>query len=143
MKFAISAGVLFLFTFSIEAGTFLETFEDRDLEEWRELNMHNVARGSWKIIDGELEAISRRETTHLLVIGDETWRDYIIEVDVKPLKKQGPGNIAIAARIQGTWLVYCVVGDQPFLGFESGLRVSLAIFTRIDLFSSALNRAHF
>ena len=120
MNRAIFAAGLFLLTTSIWAGKFSETFDNAKLKEWQELKRHNVAPGSWKIIDGELHAISRRETTHLLTIGDETWRDYIIEVDVKPLKKHGPGNIWIAARIQGAWLVSCVIGDRPFLGLESG-----------------------
>ena len=43
----------------------------------------------------------------LLTIGDETWRDYTIEFDVKPLDKPGPSNIAIAARIKGSWVAWC------------------------------------
>ncbi len=111
--------MLFLFTFSVWGGEFLETFDDGDLKSWQELVQHNAAPGSWKVINGELHAISPGEATRLLTIGDEAWRDYIVEFDVRPLKKHGPGNIAIAARIHGTWLMSWMVGDLPFLGLKS------------------------
>ena len=50
------------------------------------------------------------------------WQDYNIEFDVKPLIKHGDGNIAIAARINQTWGVVCVIGDLPFPEPESMAR---------------------
>ena len=105
------------------AGTFLETFNDGDLEGWQELVQLNNAPGSWEIINDELHAVSHEAFKHLLTTGDDTWEDYTFEFDVKPLKKHGRGAIAIAARIKGSALFYCSVADpvifdnkDPLLG---------------------------
>ncbi len=106
---------IFLFTFSGWTGTFVETFDDNgDIEKWQELIIPGAEPGSWKIIDGELHATSPEGFTRFLVTGDERWQDYVIEVDVKPLEKHGLGNIAIAARVKGTWAVGGAIGDLPF-----------------------------
>ena len=76
--------------------------------------MGKARPGSWKIVNGELHAVSPDEWTRLLTIGNETWTDYTVEFDVKPLKNPGRGNITIAARIQGDWAVWCFIGDHPF-----------------------------
>ena len=107
----IGLGVFFLAFFAL-AGTFLDTFDDGKLVDWQELVMFGIDDpGSWEIIDGHLHAISRG-VTRLLTIGDETWQDYDIEVDVKPIKRHGPGRVAVAARIKETSGVVCVVGDR-------------------------------
>ena len=122
MKRVMIASMIFLFTFSAGAGVFRENFDNRNLDAWQELiltqdflfiDVEDPPPGSWEIVDGELHAVSPDESTRLLTIGDETWRDYTIEFDVKPLGKSGPSNIAIAARIQGSWVVWCLIGDLP------------------------------
>ena len=111
MKSIIVVVVLSLLaSFSVGAGTFIETFDDGDLEGWQELNVHDVVPASWEIIDGELQGINP-EAAGFLITGDETWQDYSIEVDVKPLEKRGPGFIGIAARVKGTWAVWCEITD--------------------------------
>ena len=123
MKSVTIVVVLFLLPFSVLAGTFLETFDDGDLEGWQELVQLNNAPGVWEIVNDELEAVSRETFVRLLTTGDETWEDYTVELDVKPLKKHGIGNISIAARVKGTWIVSCSVEDpvvivdgKPLLG---------------------------
>ncbi len=106
----VVAVLLLLSSFSVGAGTFIETFDDGDLEDWQELNRHDAVLGSWEIIDGELQGINP-EAAGFLITGDETWQDYSIEVDVKPLEKRGPGFIGIAARVKGTWAVWCRITD--------------------------------
>lgn len=117
---------IFLFTFSAGAGTFLETFDDGELGEWQELVFFGAeVPGPWKIVDGELQFLLNQDDgglTRLLTIGDELWQDYDIEFDVRPLKKHGIGNIAIAARIKGTWGVVCTIGDLPMPEPESMVR---------------------
>ena len=113
MKLAMIASMIFLFTFSAMAGVFQEDF-DNNFGVWKELLMRNAVPGSWKIVKGELHAVSPDGWTRLLTVGDETWRDYTIEFDVKPLKKPGRGNITIAARINGDWAVWCFIGTHPF-----------------------------
>ena len=60
MKFVSIVAILFLFTSSVWAGRFVETFNDGDLEGWHELLVPGAEPGSWEIIDGELHAISLR-----------------------------------------------------------------------------------
>ena len=111
MKFTHIIVLLFFLPFSAWSGTFLETFDDGDLEGWQELNVHDAVPGSWEILDGELEAINPGGSARFLTTGGETWQGYSIQVDVKPLKKLGPGQIAIAARIKGTWVFWCRITD--------------------------------
>ena len=116
MKSTIIVVVLFLLPFPAVAGTFVETFDDQDLGEWQELIRNDAAPGSWEVVNRELQAISPDSWTRLLTIGDKRWRNYTIEVKVKPLEKHGPGNIVIAARIKETQLMFCEIGDQLFPG---------------------------
>ena len=115
MKFMCIVTVLFLLPSSGWSGTFLETFDGKKLDGWQELVQLKEAPGSWEIINDELHAVSPDPAMRLLTTGDETWEDYTIEFDVKPLKKHGIGGIAIAARVQETWLVYCQIHDPVIL----------------------------
>ena len=115
MKSVTIVVIFTLLPFSALAGTFLETFGGKELEGWEELVQLNKAPGSWEIIDGELHAVSRETFVRLLTTGDNTWRDYTVEFDVKPLNKHGIGAISIAARVQRTWLVHCSVEDPVLL----------------------------
>ena len=112
MKFILITAVLFLLPFAVLAGTFLETFNNGDMEEWQELVQLNNAPGSWEIIDDELHAVSHETFIRFLTTGDDAWENYTLEFDVKPLKKHGIGVIAIAARIKETWVVYCSIEDR-------------------------------
>ena len=102
--------ILFLLSFSVWAGRFVETFDD-DLADWQELNVHDAVPGSWEIIDAELEMTNPGGGARFFTTGDETWQDYSIEVNVKPLEKRGPGNIGILARVKGNRAVWCLVSD--------------------------------
>ena len=119
--------IAFFLTVSAWAGTFVETFDDNgDLEKWQELIRFGLdSPGPWNIVDGELQYILDFDDgglTRLLTTGDEMWQDYSIEFDVKPLRKHGEANIAIAARISQTWGVVCTIGDLPFPEPESMAR---------------------
>lgn len=111
MKFAIIVDTFFFFAFSALGGTFSETFTEGNLADWRELNAHDAVLSSWEISDGELEGINHGGGAHFLITGNQIWQDYNIQVDVKPLKKHGPGNIMIAARVGGSWAVSCEITD--------------------------------
>ena len=113
MKLGLMGLAIFFIAFPAVAGTFLDTFDDGKLVDWQELVVLGFdAPCTWEIIDGELQAICDGNLTRLLTIGEETWEDYDIEFDVKPLERRGPGGVAVAARIKGTWGVVCEVGDQ-------------------------------
>ena len=121
MKFILITAVLFLLPFAASAGTFVETFDDKDLQDWQALTMVNLdaAQAAWEVLDGELQGISQASLVSLLTIGDKAWKDYIVEFDVKPIKKNGPGSIAIAARKKKTWIITCMIGDMEFPDPES------------------------
>ena len=108
--------LLFLLPFSALAGTFIETFDDGELEGWQELAHLNETAGSWNVINDELHAVSHEGFPHLLTMGDDTWEDYTLEFDVKPLRKHGRGAIAIAVRVKGSLLFYCSFADQVIFG---------------------------
>lgn len=114
MKSMIIVIILFLLPFSVWAGTFLETFDGKDLEGWQEL-WAIKGPAVWEVDDGELHAESREAYPHLLITGDSTWEDYTMEFDVKPLKKHGISGISIAARVDGKWLVYCSIFDPVII----------------------------
>ena len=84
----------YFFPFLVQAGTFLENFDDGVLEGWQDFFPHDVRpTGSWEIINSELRAKNKTGLLHSLTTEDETWRDYTIEFDVKPVKKhrtEGP-----------------------------------------------------
>ena len=119
---SIGLGV-FILTCSAWAGTFLETFDNGNMENWQELiilGLGPLVPRSWQIVDGHLQSLIKDDdrVTRLLTIGDEKWQDYDIEVDVKPLRKHGPAHIVIASRIHQdkkdrTWGVLCTIGDTP------------------------------
>ena len=122
MKLTRIVAVLLLLPLSGWAGTFIETFNDDDLEDWQELVQQNKKSGAWEVIDRELHATSVNGWIRLLTIGNKKWRNYTIEVDVKPLEKRGPASIVIAARIKGTRLVFCEIGDRLFPGWNTVCR---------------------
>ena len=111
--------LLFLLPFSASAGTFLETFDNGDLEGWQELVLLKEAPGSWVILNDELHAVSPDLVMRLLTIGDETWENYTVEFDVMPLTKHGRSAIAIAARVKGSVLFYCSFADIVVLGNDN------------------------
>ena len=115
MKFICIATVLFLLPFSGWSGTFLETFDGKNLDGWQELVQLREAPGSWVIVNDELHAVSPDPAMRLLTTGDETWENYTIEFDVKPLKKHGIRAIVIAARVNGTWVVSCQIANPVVL----------------------------
>lgn len=114
MKFALIVTLLFLLTLSVWAGTFLETFDGKELDGWQQIWV-DKGPAVWEIVDDELHAESREAYIHLLTTGDSTWKDYTMELDVKPLKKHGIGGITIAVRVDGTWLVHCSVSDPVII----------------------------
>ena len=114
MKSVVIVATLFLLPLSVWAGTFLETFDGKDLDGWQQI-WRDKGPAVWEIVDDELHAESREAYTHLLTTGDNTWEDYTMELDVKPVKKHGIGGIAIAVRVDGTWLVSCRIFDPVII----------------------------
>ena len=114
MKFTIWIVIgcaLFLGTLSASAGTFLETFDRRDLKDWEEVNERNSRDGEWRIVDGVLHAESKDDAIRMLVIKDAAWHDYEIEIDVMPLDRHGRGHIVLAARVNETYAIVFAIGN--------------------------------
>lgn len=120
MKFLISVTTLFLFLFSLSvlAGTFLDTFEDGNLDGWRELVPWDREPGSWKIVDGGLHGSVDDGYPRLFTTGDDTWKDYTVEFDVRPLKKHGRQTISIVARVQEKWFVQCRITEPEVVWID-------------------------
>lgn len=115
MKFTSIVVMFFFLSFSASAGTFIETFDDKDMKGWQELVELDKERGLWEVDNDELHAVSRETHLRLLTTGDDTWTDYTIEFDVKPEKKHGVGEITIAARVTDTYSVLCSIEDPVVL----------------------------
>ncbi|RKU24100.1 hypothetical protein C6503_01335 [Candidatus Poribacteria bacterium] len=111
MKSVMIVVTLFLLPLSVWAGTFLDTFEDGNLDGWREVVPWDREPGSWEIVDGGLHGSIHDGYPRLFTTGDDTWKDYTVEFDVRPLKKHGRPTIAIAARVQEKWWVRCSIID--------------------------------
>ena len=111
MKFLIIVTVLFVSPLSVFAGTFLATFEDGDLDGWQEVVPWDREPGSWEIVDGGLHGAGHDMYPRLFTTGDDTWIDYTVEFDVRPLKKHGRPTISIAARVKEKWSVRCGIID--------------------------------
>ncbi|MDE0687656.1 MAG: DUF1080 domain-containing protein [Candidatus Poribacteria bacterium] len=135
--------LLFLLPFAAIAGTFLETFDDSDLERWQELVVLNNAPGSWEIINDELHGVSHAGFLRLLTTSDDTWEDYTFEFEVKPLKKHGRGGIAIAARVKGSVLFYCSLADPVILGNKDPLLGSFLSCMKGDLHDAEFTVLYF
>lgn len=115
MKIALVVGGIFLFLLSVSAGTFVETFDGVGLDKWQGIPMLNfkIMPGTWEIIDGELQGIYHSPVMTFLAMENEKWRNYAIELEVKPLEKHGPGRIGIVARIKESVGLACTIGDSP------------------------------
>lgn len=122
MKLVIIGLTMFLLTLSALAGTFVEKFNGRNLDGWEQIIQIDFEANpdSWEIIDGELQGTNPGGLFRFLTMGDEKWRNYTIEVDVKPLQKHGTGSIGIASRIQGVGGIVSMIGDAPFPLHEDG-----------------------
>ena len=139
MRFTGILTLFFLLSLSATAGTLIETFDGKDMEEWRELVQLNNPPGLWEIVNGELEVVNREPSLHFFTTGNETWEDYTVEFDVKPIKKHGIGGIAIAARVKASWLVYCAIRDIVVLmGDKPAVHE-----TQIDCLSGDLHNVEF
>ena len=60
MKFLIIGTVLFVFPLSVLAGTFLETFDGKDLDAWQQIWV-DKGPAVWRVVDDELHAESRAD----------------------------------------------------------------------------------
>lgn len=115
MKSIIIIIGIFFFSPSGWTGVILETFGDENLDDWQEVTHQNLkVNASWEVIDGELHGFNHHPLIRLLTTKDETWQDYSIEFEVKPLIKVGAGSILIVARMRGNQGVMCMVGDMFF-----------------------------
>ena len=119
MKFVSIIALFFLLPLSVWAGTFLDTFEDGNLDGWRELVPWDREPGSWEIVGGGLHGTVDDGYPRLFTTGDDTWKDYTVEFDVRPLKRHGRQTISIAARVQEKWFVQCRI-TEPVVVLPGG-----------------------
>lgn len=120
IKSVMIVATLFFLTFSVWAGTFLDTFEDGNLDGWREVVPWDRVPGSWEIVEGGLHGVGEDISRRLFTTGNDTWTDYTVEFDVRLLKRRpGTPRISIAARVQEKWIVECVM-MEPVIVLPGG-----------------------
>lgn len=122
MKLLITVTAPLLFTLSVLAGTFLETFDGGDLDRWQELVPWDKEPGSWEVVDGGLQGAVHDGYLRLFTTGNDTWKDYAVEFDVRPLKKHGRPTLSIAARVMEKWFMHCRITD-PVVVLRDGANV--------------------
>ena len=145
MKFTtlIVACILFLLTLSLRAGTYVDTFDDRKLTDWKEVNVKDPRPGKWRVFNGELRADNKDDDIRLLVLKDVQWTNYDVELEVMPLEKPGRGHIVVAARVTETRAIVFTIGDvfwdAPFpivtgtiLDLETGNLDGLPLWFRLN-----------
>ena len=93
------------------AGTFLETFDNFNFQDWEEVTERNLPVVEWKLVNGELHAESKDNAIRMLVIKNAAWHDYEVEIDVMPLVRHGRGHIVLAARVNETHAVVFAIGN--------------------------------
>jgi len=84
MKYMMVGLTLFLLVMSSWAGTFMDDFEDGNMDEWASVS--TGAGGNWKIENGELILQSKSPGDFIVYTGKDTWKDYTIKVKLKPSK---------------------------------------------------------
>lgn len=107
----IVGSILFLFTLPVSAGTYVDTFDDRKLMDWKEINVKDSRHGKWRVFNGEVRAESQDDNIRLLVLKDVEWTNYEVELDVMPLKRHGEGHIVLAVRVTQTRAIVFTIGD--------------------------------
>ena len=103
----------------VEAGTLRDNFNDNDVKGWAEITVP-LNRGlpfkDWQVIDGELhiedqdDAIGRH-----LIIGKDSWKNYVFEIDIRLIKNWGRSNITLVARFKDNRSFVCTIGDEGVL----------------------------
>jgi len=88
---------ILVFAASAWTGTFMDNFEDGDLEDWRQFWPEGEM--IWEVVDGELECARLDQWSAELVTGGDFWTDYTIEFDLKLLEDHGPGDFGIIVRV--------------------------------------------
>ena len=120
MKSVSIIALLFLLPLSVWAGTFLDTFEDGNLDGWREVVPWDRVPGSWEIVEGGLHGVGEDISLRLFTTGNDTWKDYTVEFDVRLLKRRpGTPRISIAVRVQEKWIVECIM-MEPVIVLPGG-----------------------
>ena len=84
MKYMMVGLTLFLLVTSSWAGTFMDDFEDGNMDGWTPISFG--VGGTWKIENGELILQSESPGDFVVYTGKDTWKDYTIKVNLKVSK---------------------------------------------------------
>ncbi len=63
------------------SGTYVDTFEDRRLSDWKEINVNDSRPVNWKVSNGEVRVESKDSNTRILVLKDIEWTNYEVGVE--------------------------------------------------------------
>ena len=93
------------------SGIYVDTFENRRLSDWKDINVNDSRPVNWKVFNGEVRVESKDSDTRILVLKDTEWTNYEVELSVMPLKRHGQGHIVLASRVTSTRAIVFSIGD--------------------------------
>lgn len=107
MRLVIIVLLVFLLATSGWAGTLKDDFGDGNFEGWRIWKFGNQS-AKWFVKEGKLIGVSTRNCgiTSDMIIGDETWKNYEIEVQFKVEKTFIPRNCPDRGAVMGVGVHY-------------------------------------
>ena len=103
MRYILFASLLCLLAISAQAGTFVDDFEDGNLDGWGEVLNLGGGISEWKVEDGILTCRRPSDPSTFLLFGEKDWKNYTIEFDARMVEKLSNYHaIGMDLRLQNT-----------------------------------------
>ena len=98
-----------------QSGTLRDNFNDNNVDGWEEITVplnKKVPFKDWQVIDGELHIADQQDNVvRCLVVGKSKWKNYVLEVDVKPIQALGKNDINLVAHFKDNRSFVCTIGN--------------------------------
>ena len=105
----------FLAVIATQSGTLRDNFNDNNVDGWEEITVplnKKVSFKDWQVIDGELHIADQQDdVVRCLVVGKSKWKNYVLEVDVKPIQALGKNDINLVAHFKDNRSFVCTIGN--------------------------------
>ena len=105
----------FLALTTVIAGTLRDNFNDNNVEGWEEITVplnREFPFKDWQVIDGELHLTDQQDNVgRHLIIGKNSWKNYVLEIDVRLIKDLGESHISLVARFKDGRSFVCTIGN--------------------------------
>jgi hypothetical protein len=101
------ATIVLMIVSSTWAGTFVENFDDGNFDGW-EIYGGGIAGAEWRIENGVAIGKAARDWNTGLIFGEDDWRNYSIECDVKMVQKLTDlPSVGLGLRTTDNDVVWC------------------------------------